>query len=101
MFKRFIPLAVLMTALTGCVSLNSVSLTQVPAERSNEISATSSSWTFLGIAFSNDFVDEAVLDLKSQCAGGKVEGILTKFQHTVFIPVVIREVVATGYCHKG
>lgn len=98
---RILAFAVLAAVLTGCVNLNSVSLTQVPAERSHELSASADHWSLLGIAFDNDFVDEAVMDLKSQCAGGKVEGVLTKFQNTVYFLVVKREVVATAYCQKG
>lgn len=85
--------------LTGCVSLNSVSLTQVPKERSNQITSSADSWTFLGIAFNNDFVDEVTLDLKSQCPQGKLEGVLTKHQNTLYFLVVKREVVATAYCN--
>lgn len=101
MFKRFIAAAVVLLSLSGCVSLNSVSMTQVPADRTGEISASASSWTFLGLAFSNAFVDEAILDLKSQCQGGKVEGILSKYQTRIYLLVVERQVVASGYCHKG
>lgn len=101
MLKRFVLLGLLLSSFTGCVSLSSVSLTQVPANRSHEVFATTSSWNFLGIAFSNDFVDEAILDLKSQCLGGKIEGILTKFQYTAYVLVFKREVVASGYCNKG
>jgi hypothetical protein len=55
----------------------------------------------LGIAFSNDFIDVAIMDLKRQCVGGKVEGILTKHQTTAYFLVFKREVIATGYCRKG
>lgn len=87
--------------LSACVSLNSISLTQIPEARNKSITTTTDSWNFLGIAFSNDFVDEAIMDLKSQCIGGKVEGILTKHQTTAYFLVFKREVIATGYCQQG
>lgn len=101
MFKKLFVSIATCLSLSACVSLNSVSLTQIPAERDNSITATSHSWNFLGIAFSNDFVDEVILDLKSQCAEGKLEGILTKHQTTAYFLVLKREVIATGYCQQG
>lgn len=101
MFKKiFVALATCLS-LSACVSLNSLSLTQIPEARNNTITATSDSWNLLGIAFSNDFINEAIMDLKSQCIGGKVEGILTKHQTTAYFLVFKREVIATGYCQKG
>ena len=101
MFKKLLVSIVTCLSLSACVSLNSVSLTQIPAERNSSITATSNSWNFLGIAFSNDFIDEAIMDLKRQCIGGKVEGILTKHQTTLYFLVFKREVIATGYCQKA
>lgn len=86
--------------LGGCVSLQSVSLTQVPKERSNQVTASADQWSFLGLAVNSDFVNEAVLDLKNQCQGGKLEGVLTKYQSTFYPFVLNREVIATGYCKK-
>lgn len=101
MLQRTIAVFLLTLTLGGCVSLNSVSLTQVPEQRSNEVSASADHWAILGIAFDNDFVDEAVSELRSQCQGGKLNGVLTKFQNTVYFLVVKREVIATAYCVKG
>ena len=86
--------------LQACVSLNSVSLTPIPQQRDEAVTAVTDSWNFLGIAFNNDFVDEAILELKTQCPGGKIEGILTKHQTTAYLLVFKREVVATGYCRR-
>ena len=98
--KLFVSIAICLS-LSACVSLKSISLTQIPEERNNTVTATADSWNLLGIAFSNDFIDEAIIDLKSQCIGGKIEGILTKHQVTVYLLVIKREVIATGYCQKG
>lgn len=101
MFKRLILAALVMLSLSACVSLNSISVTQIPQARDHQVTATSDSWTFLGIAFSNDFADEAVMELKSQCIGGRIEGILTKHQTTFYFLVFKREVVATGFCKQA
>jgi len=101
MFKKIFASLMIAASMTACVSLNSVSLTQIPENRDTTISATTDSWNLLGIAFSNDFVDEAIADLKSQCPGGKVEGILTKHQTTAYFLVFKREVIATGYCKQS
>lgn len=92
-------LALVMLNLVACVSLNSVSLTQIPQDRSKQITAQSDSWTLLGIAFNNDFVDEVTLKLRSQCPDGKVQGVLTKHQNTLYFLAMKREVIATAYCN--
>jgi hypothetical protein len=101
MFKHLILTTLIVLSLSACVSLNSISLTQVPEVRDHQISAKSDSWTLLGIAFSNDFVDEAVIELKSKCVDGRIEGILTKHQTTFYFLVFKREVVATGFCKQS
>ena len=75
MLKNTILFSLLALSLTGCVGLNTVSMTQVPAQRDNVITTTSSSWNFIGINFSNAFVDDAIDKLKGQCPTGKIEGV--------------------------
>lgn len=87
--------------LIGCVSLNSVSLTQLPEKREHLVSASASDLVFLGFTSQNDFVDEAVTALKSKCVGGKLTGILTKHQTTAYVLVFKREVIASGYCNTA
>lgn len=87
-------------SLTGCASINSVSLTSIPAGRGREINAKGSRLIFLGLNFNNDFVDEMTDDLKRQCEGGQVKGILTKdetIQYFLFF-LYQRRVTATAYC---
>lgn len=97
-FPALVMAAVLMT---GCTSLKSVSQTSIPSDRSHPVSASANQWTFIGIAFSNSFVNRATDDIKSQCQGGKIEGILTKYDDTYFFPIVIRHVDLSGFCLKG
>ena len=98
---RLITTAIAILALSGCVSLNSVSLTQIPSEKGQLINASAHDWTFLLLTTQNDFVDEAVNSLKEQCTGGKLTGVLTKHQTTAYVFVFKREVIASGYCKKS
>lgn len=87
--------------LSGCMSLNSVSLTQIPSEKGQLVSANAHDWVFLGFTTQNDFVNEAVNNLKQECPSGKLTGILTKHQTTAYVLVFKREVIASGYCKKA
>ncbi len=89
--------------LGGCVSLNSVSLTQVPKERKNIVTAEASKIIILGFTFSNEYIDEAHRQLMAKCQNGMIQGILTKDEMTnYFIGIVMKQkVFAKGYCIKG
>ena len=100
MLKNTILFSLLALSLTGCVGLNTVSMTQVPAERDNIITTNSSSWNFIGINFSNAFVDEAIDNLKEQCSTGKIEGVFTKHQTTGYVLIFKREVIVSAYCNE-
>jgi hypothetical protein len=93
----------LLVLLSGCVTLNSVSQTQIPEDRSRQITAESSRLIILGLNFDNDYVDLVSRKLRAQCEGGEVRGILTKDEViTYFLFVDRRRVAATGYCvHKA
>lgn len=101
MITRIIFMALAVVMFSGCVSLNSISQTSIPAERDKQVMASSSQWTFLGIAFSNTFVNKAVDELKTQCPGGKVQGILTKYDDVYFFPIFVRRVNVSGFCLAG
>jgi hypothetical protein len=89
--------------LSGCASLNSVSLTPIPKERNREIRSEASRTIILGFNFDNDYVDQVVNDLKSKCSNGTVSGILTKDETINYFLMLVhrRQVVATGYCKRG
>jgi hypothetical protein len=89
--------------MTGCVSLRSVSMTQIPKKRGRPVMASADRTIFLGFNFDNDYVDTVVDQLKSQCKGGMVTGILTKDQLTNYFLFFVynREIVAKGYCVKS
>lgn len=93
--------AVALVATTGCASLQSVSVTAVPAERTRAVHADASNTAFLGIHFSNSFADGLRDRLREQCPHGKVTGIFTKYETYWVVLVETRTVTATGYCVNG
>ena len=84
--------------LFGCTSLQSVSVTQIPTDRSRPLHAEVSNTALFGIHFDNNFVDELTADLMRQCPRGRVTGILTKQESSLYVIVQTRRVIATGYC---
>lgn len=91
---------VLVTSLVGCASVNSVSLTPIPANRDHKVSASAQRWIILGFNFDNDFIDPLVDDLKQQCPQGVVSGILTKDETYSYLLVFKKQVNVTGYCYR-
>lgn len=86
--------------LSGCASLNSVSLTPIPAGRTTPVKVEKSKFIFLGFNFDNDFVNAAEEDLKRQCPNGKVTGLLTKDETINYFLFIFysKRITATGYC---
>lgn len=89
--------------VSGCVSLQSASLTQVPAKRDKKITADSTRYIFFGLNFDNDHVDKARDDLIRKCPNGKVSGILTKNEYVVYFPIVVHasRLHAEGFCDQN
>jgi hypothetical protein len=93
------PLALLvLPLLTACTSLQSVSVTQFPSDRSRPVHAKVSNTALLGIHFDNDFVDPLADNLLRQCPRGRITGLVTKQESSVYVIVQVRRVIATGYC---
>ena len=94
----------LMGMTTGCTYLESVSLTNIPEERSKVVTATREKGIIFYFNFDTDFAVELSADLRSQCEGGVVSGILTKFENICYVPVFcfysVYRVTATGYCDR-
>ncbi len=88
----------LLSLLGGCTSLQSVSLTQVPTDRGHPVHAQVSDTALLGIHFDNDFVEDLTPQLLAQCPHGRLTGLLTKQESSLYVVVVTRRVIATGYC---
>jgi len=98
-----LPLILSAMFMSSCVSLKSVSLTQIPKKRKQIVFSETSKFIFFGLNFDNDFVDDITDDLKNQCEFGKISGILTKDELTdYFLHLVVkRQVSVTGYCVKS
>jgi hypothetical protein len=94
---RFVPLS-LLPVLAGCTSLQSVSVTQIPPERVRPVRAEVTNTALLGIHFDNDFLDDLTPDLLRQCPHGRITGLLTKQESTLYVIVQTRRVIATGFC---
>lgn len=101
LFKAFILFGLL--GFTACTSLQTVSLTSIPAKRARKVSAVADKIIFLGLNFDNDYVDQLVEDLKRQCPNGLVSGVLTKDEFVnYFIGLVYKHrISAAGYCNSG
>lgn len=82
----------------GCAQLKSVSMSQVPANRSNKIQSEGFSWGIFGIYFSNSFVDDAIEDLRDKCPKGKISGVYTKYEGRSYFFWSTRTVEARAYC---
>ena len=95
---RYFLISCLALTLSSCVSLKSVSLTQIPKTRKNRVKAEASKLIFLALNFNNDFVEEVPQKLKEKCRKGKVTGILTKDEVTSYFLFFKRTVTAQGYC---
>ncbi len=93
---------ILVFLLDCCVSLQSISINSQPdgQERVNPVSAEVSKLIFLGLNFDNDFLNEVPKKLMDSCPGGKIKGIVTRFE-TVSYLIFHRFVVkAQGFCTK-
>lgn len=85
-------------ALSACAQLQSISITEIPQQRDRVVKAEADNFAFLGLHFSNDFVDELRDQLREQCPNGRVTGILTKYQTYWYFLLERREVTARGFC---
>ena len=100
LFQPALLIASLLT-LSSCASLHSVSMTRVPVQRSNPIRAEANTWGLLAIYFSNSFVDEGISDLRSQCQGGKISGVFTKYSGRFYLLWTTRKVELEAFCERG
>ncbi len=98
---RVTAVALAAVGFAGCVSINSVSLTPIPSQRSNVVKAEVSKTIFLAFNFDNDYVNPLVDQLKTQCPNGIVSGILTKDETTSYLIVFTKHITATGFCSSA
>jgi hypothetical protein len=103
MIRAFLLTTSLVALMTGCTHLQSLSLTQIPAKRSQPVSAESERLIILGLNFDNDYTLSIPDQLASKCPEGTVRGILTRQELiNYFLGLVVKSrVVAKGYCVKA
>lgn len=91
---------IFLTALSGCTTLQSVSLTQIPAKRKNLIYAEADKLIFFGLNFDNKHVDVVKSKLISQCRKGLLTGVLTKSENHYYFGALLykSKISASGYC---
>ncbi len=87
----------------ACQTVESISVSQIPAEkaRETEIQAESSSPIIFFIPFGSGYIDTAREDLLSQCASpSKIEGTLSKHSSTnyLFGLFMSQKVAMKAYC---
>ncbi|MBC7370286.1 MAG: hypothetical protein H7326_01905 [Bdellovibrionaceae bacterium] len=97
---KYVLASLIALQIIGCASVNSVSLSSIPAVRNKEVRSEKVKTIFLGFNFNNDFVDEMAEDLKRQCPNGMIKGILTKDEVIDYFLMIVwaHKVTATGYC---
>lgn len=98
--KKYIFLIAITTLISGCASLQSVSLTSIPNQKNQPVKAKTEKLIILGFNFDNNFVDQLTDDLKRQCPQGEIKGILTKDEVIQYFGFFVwkRVVSADGYC---
>lgn len=101
--KAFIIAILVSLGLSSCATLESVSLTQIPAKRKDVVSVESSRVIVFFMNFDNDFVDDLNEKLRRKCEGGEIKGILTKDEAVNYFLWLVyrRRVTARGFCVKS
>lgn len=101
LFIRNISLVMGLLMTTSCAVLRSVSMTQVPIDRSHPIESEAFTWGIFGIYFSNSFTDQAIDQLRDKCPNGKIVGVYTKFESKIYFIWTTRTIKAKAFCEAG
>ncbi len=100
--KVLIQSLIFLTFLPACMTVSSISTSQIPPApaRQQKVLSSASNFVFLTIPFGNSFVERAREDLERQCPDGAIEGIQTKHQDINYFLglATAQEVVMQGYC---
>jgi hypothetical protein len=101
-FGLFLVGSFLTASLAGCAYTTAVSTTNIPANRSKKVKASTKRYIIFNFVFDNDEVLALPQKLGEQCLSGAVRGITTHNINTFYFLAFFwsREVVATGYCVK-
>ncbi|MEL6181120.1 MAG: hypothetical protein AAFS10_19345 [Myxococcota bacterium] len=74
---------------------------QQPLSTYTVVESTGEQFTFLGMVGQTDYVDRAFADLQSQCPGGHITGIQTRYSTSHGFFSWTNKVVMKGYCSQG
>ena len=87
-------------SMVGCTHLRSMSVTTIPADRSQPVEAVVERVIFFGINADNDYVEVLLQQLAEQCPKGKVSGLLTRTERSLVVPLIAHAITvrAQGYC---
>jgi hypothetical protein len=100
--RSLIPCIMFLTVLPACMTVSSISTSQIPPApaRKQKVVSSASNFMFLLIPFGNSFVERARVELERQCPNGAIEGIQTKHQNINYFLgfASVQEVVMQGYC---
>ncbi len=100
MKKLILPLLISSFTFINCASINSVSLTQIPAKRDKQIEASREKLIFFAFNFDNEYIPGVVEDLMNQCPGGKITGVLTKDENINYFLYIVwkKRVSLSAFC---
>jgi hypothetical protein len=103
MLKRLFAVLTFATLFTGCTYVASVTQTNLPKNRGDLVKAEVKKYIVLGFNFDNDEFTRIPDKLAAKCQGGRVEGVLTKDQFTLYALMFFwaRHVEVSGYCQKS
>jgi hypothetical protein len=97
-----------LAATSACTTVDSISISQIPVAAEREAVVRAHSWSpmILLIPFGSGYIDDARKTFTSQCAGGRIEGVLSKYSTVVYFPLLYSTQVVDleGYCvhsHKS
>ena len=88
--------------LIGCVTVDSVSISQIPekSQRRQKIVSESSSPIIFLIPFGSDYVERAHEEFLSKCPKGAIEGVVSKHENTRYFGSLVSSASLRlqGYC---
>ncbi len=103
MWTKLLGLGLIASYFSGCSYVASVSQTNLPKNRSQVVTAEVKKYIILGFNFDNEEFTKIPERLQEKCPGGRVEGVMTKDQVTLYALIFFwaRHVEATGFCQKS
>ena len=88
--------------LSSCARVRSVSQTSIPSQQGKIVKAEVKNNIFFFFNFSTTYLNDLTVQLRRQCPGGKVSGILTKDVIITYFPIIYSKehITAEGFCEN-